>query len=64
MIRRVFIRARQQFGLQPKDIDIRQLNMNFVEVSYDLATLNGTITTEWKSFQRQNHFPLLSSREM
>jgi hypothetical protein len=33
MIRRVFIRARQQFGLQAKDIDISKPDMQIIEVS-------------------------------
>ncbi len=32
MIRRVFIRARQQFGLQAKDIDISKPDMQVIEV--------------------------------
>ncbi len=32
MIRRVFIRARQQFGLQAKDIDISKPDMQIIEV--------------------------------
>jgi hypothetical protein len=32
MIRRVFIRARQQFGLQSKDVDISKPDMKIVEV--------------------------------
>ena len=32
IIRRVFIRARQQFGLQPKNLDMSQLDMQFIEV--------------------------------
>ena len=32
MIRRVFIRARQQFGLQPKNIDLSNFDMHMIEV--------------------------------
>jgi hypothetical protein len=32
MIRRVFIRARQQFGLQAKNIDISKADMQIIEV--------------------------------
>ena len=32
LIRRVFIRARQQFGLQAKDIDISKPDMQMIEV--------------------------------
>lgn len=32
MIRRVFIRARQQFGLQAKNIDISKPDMQLIEV--------------------------------
>lgn len=32
MIRRVFIRARQQFGLQAKNIDISKPDMEIIEV--------------------------------
>jgi hypothetical protein len=33
MIRRVFIRARQQFGLQAKDIDLSNPDMEIIEVT-------------------------------
>ncbi len=32
IIRRVFIRARQQFGLQAKNIDISKTDMQIIEV--------------------------------
>ena len=34
MIRRVLIRARQQFGVQPADINIPNPDMSVIEVNY------------------------------
>ncbi|CAF1267106.1 unnamed protein product [Adineta steineri] len=42
-IRRVFIRARQQFGLQPKDIDLSMPDMQFIEIS--LFNINDPYST-------------------
>jgi hypothetical protein len=44
MIRRVFIRARQQFGLQAKNIDISKADMQIIEVgiSFFLSPIKKT----------------------
>jgi len=40
IIRRVFIRARQQFGLQAKDIDISKPDMQIIEVKKEDFIIN------------------------
>ena len=42
IIRRVFIRARQQFGLQAKDVEISKPDLKVIEVSvFDAEAIRG-----------------------
>ena len=43
IIRRVFIRARQQFGLQAKDVEISKPDIKFIEVSISNARVIGRV---------------------
>jgi hypothetical protein len=62
IIRRVFIRARQQFGLQSKDVNISKPDMNIVEVRVEIVVSHipehrgGEAITFKTEFNRRDNF--------